>query len=95
MSELNKKGSKEEYGSSVRKKLFAIGNVFMTKREVSSHKAIKRILSFHLRYSKIKCKYVCSKNKKYRTRMVKSADLLSTMYPDDTNVYINLYNKHI
>ena len=43
MSELMKKESKEEYGSSVREKLFVIGNIFITK-QVLLHTAIKRIL---------------------------------------------------
>ena len=53
MSELMKKGSKESYWRNVRENLSAVGNIFITKREVSSHKAIKHVLSLLLRTSNI------------------------------------------
>ena len=41
MSELMKKASKEAYGKDVREKMHSIGDIFLTKREVSTHEAIK------------------------------------------------------
>ena len=64
-----------------------IGNVFITKREVSTHEAIKRVLSLPLRTSNIDVIYVPSALKRNRTRMIKSIQVLETMNPDDTNVY--------
>ena len=40
-----KKASKEATGKDIKGKLRCIGNVFLTKREVSTHEAIKRVLS--------------------------------------------------
>ena len=51
MSELMKKASKEAYG--IRGKMHSIGNIFLTKREVSTHEAIKRVLSLPMRHSNI------------------------------------------
>ena len=45
MSELVKKASKEPYGKDIKCKMFSIGNTFLTKREVSTHETIKRVLS--------------------------------------------------
>ena len=41
MSELMKKASKEAYGKDVTGKMHSIGDIFLTKREVSTHEAIK------------------------------------------------------
>ena len=46
MSELMKKTSKETYGKNIRGKINSIDNVFLTKREVSTHEAIKRSVIF-------------------------------------------------
>ena len=43
-----KKASKEAYGKDIRRKIHSIGNVFLTKREVSTHEAIKRVLSLSM-----------------------------------------------
>ena len=53
-----KKASKEAYGKDIRRKIHSIGNVFLTKREVSTHEAIKRVLSLSMRYSNIDVLYV-------------------------------------
>ena len=45
MSELMKKASKEAASKDLKGKMHAIGNVLITKREVSTHEAIKRVLS--------------------------------------------------
>ena len=44
MCEFLKKASKEAYGKDIKVKMFSIGNTFLTKREVSTHEAIKRVL---------------------------------------------------
>ena len=49
MSELMKNALKESYGRNVWEKLSAIGNVFITKCEVSRHNTIKQVLSLSLR----------------------------------------------
>ena len=49
MSELMKKASKEAYGKDIRGKMHSIGNIFLTKREVSTHEAIERVLSLPMR----------------------------------------------
>ena len=46
MSELMKKASKEAYGKDIRRKMHLIGNIFLTKREVSTHETIKRVLCY-------------------------------------------------
>ena len=53
MSELMKKVSKEAYGKDIKGKMHSIGNIFLTKREVSTHEAIKRVLSLPMRHSNI------------------------------------------
>ena len=53
MSELMKKASKEAYGKDIKGKMLSIGNTFLTKREVSTHEAIKRVLSLPMRHSDI------------------------------------------
>ena len=58
MSELMKKASKEAYGKDIKGKMHSIGNVFLTKREVSTHEAVKRVLSLPMRHSNIDVVYV-------------------------------------
>ena len=95
MSELMKKAAKETNGREVMSKLHAIGNVFLTKREVSSHEAIKRELSLHMRGSNKRCEYIPTGLKKQRTRMLKSQNVLNEMDPNDTNVFApNLLDRY-
>ena len=95
MSELMKKASKEAYDKDLKGKLYAIGNVFLTKREVSTHEAIKRVLSLPMRRSNIDVLYVPTGLKKNRTRMLKAQNLLEMMHPDDTNIYAaNILDKY-
>ena len=73
----------------------SIGNVFLTKREVSTHEAIKRVLSLPMRHSNIDVLYVPTGLKKNRTRMLKSLSVLEKMHPDDTNVFAsNIIDKY-
>ena len=87
MSELMKKASKEAYGKDIRGKMHSIGNVFITKREVSTHEAVKRVLSLPMRHSNIDVIFVPTGLKKNRTRMLKPQSILEVMNHDDTNVY--------
>ena len=87
MSELMKKASKEAYNKDIKGKLRSIGNVFITKREVSTHEAVTRVLSLPMRRSNIDVLYVPTGLKKNRTRMLKPQSVLETMDPEDTNVY--------
>ena len=41
MSDLMKKASKEADGKDIKGKMFSVVNTFLTKREVSTHEAIK------------------------------------------------------
>ena len=45
MSQLMKNASKESYRRNIWEKLSAIGDAFITKHEVSTHKTIKPVLS--------------------------------------------------
>ena len=75
--------------------MLSIGNTFLTKREVSTHEAIKRVLSLPIRHSNIDVLYVCTGLKKNRTRMLKSLSTLEKMHPDDTNVFAsNIIDKY-
>ena len=40
-----KKASKETYVKNIKGKMLFIGNIFLTKCEVSTHKAVERVLS--------------------------------------------------
>ena len=95
MSELMKKASKEAYGKDIKGKMRDIGNVFLTKREVSTHEAIKRVLSLPLRHSNIDVVYVPTGLKENRTQMLKPQSVLEKMDPDDTNVYaLSIFDKY-
>ena len=95
MSELMKKATKEAYGKSVKDKMRDIGNIFITKREVSTHEAIKRVLSLPMRHSNVDVKYIATGLKKNRTRMLKPQSVLEKMHPDDTNVYaLSILDKY-
>ena len=95
MSELMQKASKEAYGKDIKGKMRDIGNVFLTKREVSTHEAIKRVLSLPLRHSNIDVAYVPTGLKENRTRMLKPQSVLEKMDPDDTNVYaLSIFDKY-
>ena len=95
MSEIMKKDSEEAYGEDIKGKMFSIGNTFLTKHEVSTNEAIKRVLSLPMRHPNIDVPYVSAGLKKNRTRMLKSLSVLEKMYPDDTNVLaVNIIDKY-
>ena len=58
VSDLLKKASKEAYGKDIKGKMISTGNTFLTKCEVSTHEAIKRVLSLPMRHSNIDVLYV-------------------------------------
>ena len=47
------KGIKKAYGKDIEGKMHCMGNKFLTKREVSTHEAIKRVLSLPMGHSNI------------------------------------------
>ena len=53
MSELMNKASKEFYGKDIKGKMLSVCNTFLTKCEISTHEAIKRVLSLRITDSKI------------------------------------------
>ncbi|XP_066926766.1 uncharacterized protein [Clytia hemisphaerica] len=95
MSELMKKAHKEASGKDVKDKLRAIGNVFLTKREVSTHEAIKRTLSLKMKTSNINVEFVITGPKEKRTRILKSPSEVAKLDPDSKNVYKNsMFDKY-
>ena len=50
--------------------MLSIGNIFLTKHEVSAHEAIKRVLSLPLSHSNIDVMCVRTGLKNNRTRML-------------------------
>ena len=75
-----KKVSKEAYGKDVKGKMHSTGNIFLTKCEVSTQEAIKRILSLPMRHSNGSVLYVPTGLKKNRTRMLKSLTTLEKVH---------------
>ena len=49
MGKLMKNASKEAYGKDIKGKMLSIGSTFLTKREVSTHETIKRVLTLPMR----------------------------------------------
>ena len=85
MSELMKGMCKENIGGSIKEKLNAIGKAFLTKREVSTHEAIMRVLSMPLRRSNIDVVHVSTGTKENRTRVLKSKKALDSIMKMDPN----------
>ena len=74
--------------------MLSIGNTFLSKREVSTHEAIKRVLPLPMRHSNIDVMYDPA-GLKNRTRMLKLLSILEKMHPDDTNVFAsNMIDKY-
>ena len=65
-----------------------VGQVFITKREVSEHEAIKCVLSLPLRRSNTAVVFVPTGPRKDMIRLLKPAALLQQMAGDDTNIYM-------
>ena len=69
MGELMKKAPKEATGKEVMQKLDFIGNVFLAKREVSSHEVANRELCLHMHSSNIATEFVSIGPETRRTRI--------------------------
>ena len=68
---------------------------FLTKSEVSTYKAIKRMLSLLMRHSNLDVLLVPTSLKKNRSRMLKSLSIFEMMHPENTNVCAsNIVDKY-
>ena len=95
ISKLMKKASQEAYGEYMRGKTHSIGNLFLIKREFSTHEAFKIALSLSTRYSNKDGLYVPTSLTNNRTRMLKSLSILEKMHPDHKKVFAsNLIGKY-
>ena len=72
MAEFIKRHHKED----IIGKIHFIGNMFLTKHELSTHETVKRALSVRMRHSNTDVPYVLTSLKKNRTRMWKSLSIL-------------------
>ena len=66
--------------------MLSIGNMFLTKCEVFTHEAIKRVLFLPMRHSNMDALYVPTNLK---SRMLKLLSILEKMHPDDL-MYLHL-----
>ena len=57
------------------------------KHQVSTHKAIKKVLCLPMRYSNVNVLYVPTSLKNNRTRMSKLLSTLEKMHPYDTDIF--------
>ena len=93
-----KKISKEACNQDIRAKLRYIGNVFLTKREVSTHEAIIRLLSAPMRSSNIAVMFIPTGIREERTRLLKPLAILNTVDSDGSNVFCtnfpDIYANH-
>ena len=55
---ISKKASKEAYHEDIWVEWHSIGNIFLTKHEVSTHEAIKRVMSLPMRHPNVDVLYV-------------------------------------
>ena len=95
MSEFMKAAANEASTCGVKEKLRAIGNQFITKREVSLHEALTRGLSMPLRRSNVDVVYIPTGEKKNITRVLKPLQQLEQMDPDDEDVFaINMLDRY-
>ena len=86
LGEIMRQVVKESPGLNVREKLKKVGNVFLTKHEVSTHEAIKQILFLPLRSSNISCDFVFTDPSEKGLKVLKPQDILQKMHPEDTNI---------
>ena len=71
LGEILRKVVKESPSLNVKEKLRKVGNVFLTKREVSTHKAIKQTLSLPMRSSNIGCDFIFTDPSEKTLRVLK------------------------
>ena len=95
LSDITQPKPLEEYGvKDINYEVHSIDNIFLTKHEVSAHKAFQRVLSLPMRQSNVNALYFPTGLKKYRIRMLKSLLVLEKMHPDDANVASNIIDKY-
>ena len=82
-----KKVLKEACGKDVSCKMLSVASVYLTKREVPTHEAIKRVLFLPLKHSNVGVLCVPACLKRNRTRMLKSLSISEKMHLDDTNLF--------
>ena len=87
LSELMRKAVKEVNEAGVGDKLRAIGNVFITAREVSFQESTYHLLSHPFRRSNVDVQYIATGPKKQRTRVLKPRAVLEKMDDDDNDVF--------
>ena len=73
--------------------MVSVGNMFLTKCQVSIHEAIKRVSSLHIKHLSTDVLCVPTSLKKNRTRVLKSPPIVEEMHPDDTNIS-NIIDKY-
>ena len=88
MGELMKKAAKDVNETGVGDKLRTIGNVFINKREISTHESIMRLLSMPFRRSNNDVIYIHTGPKEQRTRVMKPKALLDKMDNDDDDIFV-------
>ena len=87
MGELMKKAVKDVNETGVGDKLRTIGNVFINKREISTHESIMRLLSMPFRRSNNDVIYINTGPKEQRTHVMKSK-ALDKMDDDDDDIFV-------
>lgn len=80
---------KESPELNVRTKMREVGNIFIPKREVCTHEAIKRTLSLPMKSSSIGCDFIFTSPSEKRLMVLKPQDVLHKMHPEDSNVFTN------
>ena len=85
MSEFIKQISKEAGNQDIGAKSRKIGNVFLTMRELSTHEAIKRLLSLPMSSSNIAVVFIPTGFREEGTRLLKPLAILNTLNPDVPN----------
>ena len=73
----------------MREKLRKVGNFFLTKREVSTHEAIKQTLSLPMRSSNVECDFIFIGPLEKRLKVLKPQEALQKINPEDTNLIVN------
>ena len=95
LSNLMKNVPKKAYGKDIKSKILSIGNANLAKCKVSTHEAIKRVLTVLMRHSNINVLYIPASLKNNRSGMFRPLSILGKMHPDDTNVFApNIIGKY-
>ena len=89
IGEIIRKSIKKRPGLNVGETLRKVRKVLLTKREISTHEAIKRTLSLPMRSSNIGCDFIFTHALEKRFRVLKPQEVLQKIHPEDTNVFAN------